>query len=104
MADAIARGPFSDDGPSPTKRPAAGADDKHAEPVIELPGGCGVVAERGWDERFYERSMLNSPHRAPKPHHRLDRNRQPLEGEPGRDARPQDFDGLVETWLQVAPW
>jgi type III restriction enzyme len=37
---------------------------------------------------FYERPILNSPYRAPEFHHPLDKNGQPIEGEPRRGRRP----------------
>ncbi|SHO61167.1 type III restriction enzyme [Pseudoxanthobacter soli DSM 19599] len=40
---------------------------------------------------FYERPILNSPYRAPDLHHPLDKNGQPLEGEPRRGRRPSRF-------------
>lgn len=40
---------------------------------------------------FYERPILNSPYRAPELHHPLDKNGQPLEGEPRRGRRPSRF-------------
>jgi type III restriction enzyme len=40
---------------------------------------------------FYERPILNSPYRAPELHHPLDKNGQPLEGEPKRGRRPSRF-------------
>jgi type III restriction enzyme len=40
---------------------------------------------------FYERPILNSPYRAPELHHPLDRNGQPLEGEPRHGRRPSRF-------------
>lgn len=40
---------------------------------------------------FYERPILNSPYRAPELHHPLDKNGQPLEGEPGPGRRPSRF-------------
>jgi type III restriction enzyme len=40
---------------------------------------------------FYERPILNSPYRAPELHHPLDKNGQPLEGEPNPDRRPSRF-------------
>src|SRR3984957_2996207 len=36
---------------------------------------------------FYERPILNSPYRAPELHHPLDKNGQPLEGEPAQGRR-----------------
>jgi type III restriction enzyme len=40
---------------------------------------------------FYERPILNSPYRAPELHHPLDKNGQPLEGEPRHGRRPSRF-------------
>ncbi|MCX5513007.1 restriction endonuclease [Kaistia algarum] len=40
---------------------------------------------------FYERPILNSPYRAPDLHHPLDKNGQPLEGEPRQGRRPSRF-------------
>lgn len=40
---------------------------------------------------FYERPILNSPYRAPELHHPLDKNGQPLEGEPNPGRRPSRF-------------
>lgn len=40
---------------------------------------------------FYERPILNSPYRAPKLHHPLDQNGQPLEGQPRPGRRPSRF-------------
>jgi type III restriction enzyme len=40
---------------------------------------------------FYERQILNSPYRAPELHHPLDKNGQPLEGEPSQGRRPSRF-------------
>ena len=40
---------------------------------------------------FYERPILNSPYRAPELHHPLDRNGQPIEGEPRPGRRPSRF-------------
>lgn len=37
---------------------------------------------------FYERPILNSPYRAPELHHPLDKNGQPIEGEPRHGRRP----------------
>lgn len=37
---------------------------------------------------FYDRPILNSPYRAPELHHPLDKNGQPLEGEPKPGRRP----------------
>jgi hypothetical protein len=44
-----------------------------------------------WRQRlssFYERPILNSPYRVPELHHPLDKNGQPLEGEPTKGRRP----------------
>lgn len=40
---------------------------------------------------FYDRPILNSPYRAPELHHPLDKNGQPLEGEPRPGRRPSRF-------------
>jgi type III restriction enzyme len=40
---------------------------------------------------FYERPILNSPYNAPKLHHPLDQNGQPLEGEPRQGRRASRF-------------
>ena len=40
---------------------------------------------------FYERPILNSPYRVPELHHPLDKNGQPLEGEPRLGRRPSRF-------------
>ena len=40
---------------------------------------------------FYDRPILNSPYHAPEFHHPLDKNGQPLEGEPRRGRRPARF-------------
>ncbi len=40
---------------------------------------------------FYERPILNSPYRVPELHHPLDKNGQPLEGEPRQGRRPSRF-------------
>ena len=40
---------------------------------------------------FYERPILNSPYQAPELHHPLDKNGQPLAGEPRRGRRPSRF-------------
>jgi type III restriction enzyme len=40
---------------------------------------------------FYERPILNSPYRAPELHHPLDKNGQPLEGEPRQGRRSSRF-------------
>lgn len=40
---------------------------------------------------FYERPILNSPYRAPTLHHPLDKNGQPLDGEPRQGRRPSRF-------------
>ncbi|WP_047454634.1 BPTD_3080 family restriction endonuclease [Rhizobium rhizogenes] len=40
---------------------------------------------------FYERPILNSPYSAPELHHPLDKNGQPLDGEPRQGRRPSRF-------------
>lgn len=40
---------------------------------------------------FYERPILNSPYRVPEFHHPLDKNGQPIDGEPRRGRRPSRF-------------
>jgi type III restriction enzyme len=40
---------------------------------------------------FYERPILNSPYRPPALHHPLDKNGQPLAGEPRQGRRPSRF-------------
>ena len=40
---------------------------------------------------FYDRPILNSPYRAPELHHPLDKNGQPLEGQPEQGRRPSRF-------------
>ena len=67
---------------------------------------------------FYERPILNSPYRVPELHHPLDKNGQPLEGEPrpvagrpaslspfrphGRKRRPAQASLELETYTENA--
>lgn len=54
-------------------------------PLIRAQGTTGRTSKLS---SFYERPILNSPYRAPELHHPLDKNGQPIEGEPRRGRRP----------------